>query len=38
MEGPDPDDPFEAGDAGVYKRNRAEFERLAREKARLYAW
>jgi ubiquitin-conjugating enzyme E2 D/E len=38
MEDPDPDDPFEAADAGLYKRNRADFERVAREKSRFDAW
>ncbi len=38
MEDPDPWDPFEADIAGHYKRNKADFERVAREKSRLDAW
>jgi ubiquitin-conjugating enzyme E2 D/E len=38
MEDSNPDDPFEADIAGHYKRNKADYERVAREKARRYAW
>lgn len=38
IEDPNPDDPFEADISAVYQRNVAEYERIAREKARMYAW
>ena len=38
LEDPNPDDPLEADIAQLYKRNLAEFTRMARGKAQLQAW
>lgn len=38
LEAPNPDDPLDPEVAQLYKRNLAEFKRVAREKAQLHAW